>query len=297
MRHLLLAMLGVLLLGSAPLDATDIEVFDGDDVLSAIMELHKSKSGKHFIWNECGKRLSRKDQECRAGEYRDAIMASISDVESKTGFRPDPRIMTAILFRESSNNECVIGRQETSRLSFQLGKVPDKEEMIAHVKRWSLANSMARKHCKGKGRNCFAMYIYKQHPEYAGIRGWDIGAAQYRWPSARLRHREVMVPSGKLVKTTLENLFDYEVSIQLLAEELAAHRKVCEGHTHWLKSKWGKKVRELSPDEAYYVHHHTGSAGWSLDYWKQINRHLKVIDSVKEQQVADLDLPGDRAVF
>lgn len=292
MLSILLILLSLTLMSSKPIDRGDEEAneFTSDDVERAIMALHTSKNGRALIWQECGKRLNKKAQELRAAEYREAIMASVDDVEARKGFRPDPRIMVAILFRESSNDECVIGKQETDKLAEQLGRQPVKSELLDHVKKWGAAKGEASRWCRKDGKlgDCVSKYIGEHYPHYRGIRGWDIGAPQYRWPSASLRNRTVMLSDGSVVEAKLPNLFRYDVGIQLLAEDLAEHHRICQGHTHWLKSKWGKRLRKLSTSEAYYVHHHTGSYRWSEKYWKRIRRHLRVIDSVKSISVANI---------
>lgn len=292
MRRLLFIVMALLLISAEPVDKTfsQADELSYKEVQEAILALHTSRNGRFLIWNECGKRLRDKEKAKRAAEYTEAIMASIKDVHYRTDFRVDPRIPVAIIFRESSNNECVIGKLETDRLANQLGKVPDKRELYQHVKKWATARSEAKEWCKenGKGDECVEKYIGRHHSHYAGIRGWDIGAAQYRWPSSRLKKKQIVLPSGKVAKTNLGGLFDYKVSIQLLIEDLEQHYRVCSGHVHWKYNRWGKKVERLPVEEAYYVHHHMGSHRWSYKYWKRIQRHLKVIDKVKQVAVAKL---------
>ena len=99
-----------------------------------MLSMHKAENGRYMVWNECGKRV--KNPKERAAEYATAIMASIRDVKKKTGFSVDPSIVRAILYRESSDDECSIGNQEINWLSEKLGHRPEKEELISHVKKW-----------------------------------------------------------------------------------------------------------------------------------------------------------------
>lgn len=277
MKQLILCFILLFLVAAKPHDS-----FTEEDIRKSILELHKSENGKFFIWRECGKRLGVDERDVRAGQYASAIMTSVEDVYIRTGEWIDPRHVKAILFRESSDNECVIGKQEIDRLKLKLGRHPNKREIKSHIKRWFRANAEARQSCrKSKGNSlCVAQYTKDHYSEYENIAGWDIGAAQYRFPSTTLRNRSVILPSGRTIgKVVLSDLLDYEVSIQLLVEDLVEHKKKCRGHKHVLKSRWGHKVRVLDVEEAYFVHHHTYK--WSWKYWKHIQKHLKVIDKVK----------------
>ncbi len=279
------------LLGATPEGGVELTE---DDVHDAIIELHRSENGKYIIWRECGKRVGNPDE--RAREYAVAIMDSISKVENDTGFRVDPRIVMAILFRESSYDECVIGHRETKKLIEKLGRAPNKSDLLEHVTKWRDAQKETRTKCLHRSKSspyydeCFRDHIHKKYPHYQGIKGWDIGAAQFRWPTMLLYRRTTVLPSGREVKkTTLKELMDYEVSIQYLVEDLQSHYEVCKGHTHWLRDRRGKKIRKLSTLESYWVHHHTGGHAWGSKYWRRVQRHLKVIDEVKVVSSGDKD--------
>jgi len=255
-----------------------------EELYQDMLNLHRSDSGRYLIWHECGKRV--KDQEGRADQYTKAILASIDDVGRKTGVYVDPKIVRAILFRESSDNECSIGKQEINWLSENLGHAPDKDDVIKHVKKWKGAYSEAKKYCRGKGTDtteCRRDHVRKNNSHYLGIKGWDIGAAQYRWPTRALSNRSVITPFGKVVtKIELEHLMDYEVIIHMLVEDLAKNYTFCkENHKHAIHSKWGFHVRYLEPEEGYWAHHHVGRHRWSEKYYNHIQRHLKRMVKMK----------------
>jgi len=263
-----------------------------DHVSRSILELHVSKgpARDYILWHECGKRLGGQRAIERAQEYSEAIISSIFDVEKKTGEYIDPDHVVAILFRESSHDECVIGKQETRKLTEQLGRAPKKKEIIAHVKTWIRIYSEARKDCREKNlpndMKCIGRYFSKTSPEYRGIHGWDLGGAQYRWPGGRMRGRHVVLPCGRTIEgVTLKEIFDFDVAIQMLVEDLAYFKKACRNHTHWLRSRNGRKIRKLDPEEAYWVHHHSGEHRWSERYWKRVNRHLEVIRNMKSSSL------------
>lgn len=286
MKWIVLCFMLLFLMAASPYE------FSESELIQATLELHKSENGKHFLWHECGKRLNNGTREKRAEEYARAIMESIDAVEAKTGEWIDPRHVKAILYRESSDNECAIGRQEIGWLSKELGEQPGKDDLVMHVNRWSTARSEARKFCKNKklGSNCISDYMRKNYPEYKSIlNGWDLGVAQYRYPSVHVNRRKVVLPDGKVIdKISLADLFDYRISVQMLVEDLAMHKHVCNGHKHVVRNKRGAIIRRLSTEEAYYVHHHAGSYSWSEKYWKRIQKHLIVIDKMKATTVARL---------
>lgn len=263
-----------------------------EEIQKAILDLH-TKQGpakKNIIWGECGKRLRREKATQRSEEYAKAIVASLGLVQVKTNEQINPDYLVAILYRESSFNECVIGRHETNKLKKSLGREPDKEELLNHVRAWTDAYNPIVKQCKKRGESldigCVDKLITKEYPEYRGIYGWDLGAAQYRWPGWSFRRRSVVLPSGRVIeKIRLKEIFDYKVSVHMLAEDLAKYKKECSNHAHWLYSKWGRKVRKLDTEEAYFAHHHTGTGVWSERYWKAVNRHLKVIRKGREENL------------
>lgn len=287
-------------------------------VAQQVLGLHtKQGPGKeHIVWYECGKKLSREKAEARAVEYSEAILSSIEYVYERKGVRIDPRHVNALLFRESSHNECVIGNRETMRLATQLGRTPSKGEIVDHVKLWKEAHDGGWKWCQANARRedcvqwceankkvtalklncakwckrntvistCVGKYIDREYPEYAGIKGWDIGVAQYHWPSRVLYRRVIQMPDGRVVtKISLSHLFDYDVAIQILVNDLYVYRSLCKNHKHYRWSKGRTRRLGLIPTEhAYYAHHHTGAANWSYKYWRAVGRHLRVIDSVRD---------------
>lgn len=265
----------------------DIQPVDTSSIRDTVLALHRSPNGRFMIWNECGKVVRGDDVIPRADRYSELIDRSIQDVKAKTGFEVPYRDVVAVLFRESSHNECCVGKQEVNRLAKVLGHVPEKEDLISNVRGWYKAQEASTKWCQKNGwiSTCKADYIAKNYPQYANItRGWDLGAAQYRFPNAYLHQRIVTVPiTGKVIEDIgVSDLMQLDVAIQLLVEDLARYHGICKGHEHWLLSKWGRKMRVLSVDEAYYVHHHMGQSGWSWTYWEQMQRHFRVIDSMKQ---------------
>jgi len=295
MRRLILALLTVFVLVAGTLSADDTDQRQLDAQQSVLwLHTQEGPAREYIIWGECGKRLRGDKAMVRSAEYAQAIVASVDAVEQKTGEQIDLDYMVSVLYRESSHDECVIGRQETTKLTEELGHAPDKNEIIEHVKTWTTVYYDAKKQCKERGLNgdikCIGNIVGKTHPHYRGIHGWDLGAAQYRWPGYNFRRRNVVLPSGRRgEKVGLKEIFDYEVAIQMLAEDMASHRKRCreEGHEHWLTSRWGRRLRKLDTEEAYFAHHHTGGGAWSEKYWKAVNKHLKVIrDKRAEMLVA-----------
>lgn len=278
-----------------------------DEIQQSILRLHtksfKTRKGEireNIVWGECQKQLRGDEAFRRSKEYARAIVGALQRVHDKTGERIDPDHMIAILYRESSYNECVIGRKETKRLKERLGRSPTKSEFIMHVKKWTKVYINARKNCKRSGRfrelpsgksvdaRCTDNIVGKTHPEYKGIYGWDLGAAQYRWPgpSFRRRARSLVLPSGRVLnKVGLKDIFNYEVSINMLADDMAKYKGMCKTlHKHKWVSKWGKYQRVKS-EEAYFAHHHTGPAYWSARYWKAVRRHLAEIKKGKQKSL------------
>ena len=286
MKRIILCFMFLFLIAASP------DKFTEEEIVQATLELHKSKNGRHYLWHECGKRLNNGKREKRAAEYGRAIMESVDAVEMKTGEWIDPRYVKAILYRESSDNECAIGKQEIGWLAEQLGKTPNKNELVNHIKRWVVAKKEARKWCRARkfASNCSSDYMRKHYPEYRYImKGWDVGAAQFRYPSSNVNKRKVVLPDGEVVdKVALKDFFDYRISIQMLVEDLAVHKHICKDHKHVVRNKRGVIIRRLNTEDAYYVHHHTGSYRWSEKYWKRVRRHLNVIDKVKAIAVAHL---------
>lgn len=296
----LIFLTGFLLAGTSL--SADVRISEAE-VQKAVLDLHtrQGPAKENIIWGECGKRLRGKKAVQRAEEYAKAIMASVEMVGAETGEYINPDYMVAILYRESSCNECVIGRQETRRLTESLGRAPNKGEILNHVRSWTRVYKSVVKKCKEPGKSldfgCLDRQIVKKYPEYKGIYGWDLGGAQYRWPGRSFRRRSIVLPSGRAIaKIGLEEIFDYEVSIHMLAEDMARYRKECRHHSHWIHSRWGKKLRKLDPEEAYFAHHHTGTGVWKERYWKNVNRHLKVIREAREEDVVAVDLP-DGEIF
>lgn len=297
-RFIRCIIVGVIICFSVSILA-DVNVIE-DDIQKSILAL-LTKQGpkqKNIIWWECGKKIKGENAQTRSRQYAEAIVASIHDVSEKTDELVNPDHVVALIYRESSCNECVIGRQETNRLTEQLGRTPRKIEMIRHVKRWSGIYFSAQQYCRKAGKtsdsSCVKSRVGKFGKEYAGIRGWDLGAAQYRWPGAYVRRRVLWLPSwGEAKKIELNDLFDYQISIQMLVEDLAHYSKVCRKHKHWIYSKWGHKKRILDSEEAYFVHHHMGEGRWSEKYWRAVNRHLKVIQASR-QEVEDTETVATR---
>ena len=91
------------------------------NIYNGIMDLHHIE-GKNFVWWECGERLSFAEGEKRAREYSDAIQVSQDYVYKKLGVRVPYLDVAAVIFQESSMNECVIGKRETRRLTEKLGR-------------------------------------------------------------------------------------------------------------------------------------------------------------------------------
>jgi len=302
--------------------------FDGQkELLSAqIVKLHERKGPvkMNVVWYECGKKIGRDDAIVRANEYSSVIMSSVQDVYEKTGEWIDPRHPAAILYRESSFDECIIGRRETNRLAERIGRQPNKKERVKHIRLWMKARADAKKWCKEKkpswecldgckigGREkptcrrlCKVTEMYStcvrgrmdiEHPEYRGIHGWDLGAAQFRWPGYGYRGRNIQVEDGKSVDdVSVDDLFDYRVAVRMLVENLAGFKVACRGHEHYSTNrKNGRRGALIPSEDAYYAHHHTGPAGWSEKYWRAVNRHLSVIDKVPQNQtVARAFLPN-----
>jgi len=291
MKKVILCFMLLFLIAANP-DVVPPDKFTEQEIYQATLELHKSKNGRYFMWHECGKRLNNGAREKRAAEYARAIMESVNAVEERRGEWIDPRHVKALLYRESSDNECAIGKQEIRWLAEQLGETPKKKDLVNHVKRWVGAKKEARNWCRRRPMvsGCIYEYMKKHYPEYRFIlKGWDIGAAQFRYPSANINKRSVTLPSGETIdKVTLSDLFDYRVNIQLLVEDLTVHKHICKGHKHVVRNRRGVIVRRLTTEEAYYVHHHTGSHRWSDKYWKRVKRHLNVINKVKAIAVAHL---------
>jgi hypothetical protein len=252
--------------------------FSKDVDVEDFLFLHTNPDGKPMGWFECGKRI--RDREKRAREYSDALFSSIEDVKEKTGFEVDYDIARAILFRESTDDQCAIGKQETRYLSKSLGYRPKRRDLLKHVGGWLDTYRAARSYCRGMSsdeyRSCRMSKVKEINPHYAGIRGWDIGVAQYRWPSAITVKRSVNVPGeSKVHDVNLDNLMKYKISIQMLISDLASHYEECKRHKHWTTKKNGFRIRLVPTEIAYYVHHHTGIHSWSQGYWRRVQRHLK----------------------
>ena len=261
-------------------------------IAGKILKLHEIQGPKkkNMVWGECGELLRGEGAEKRAFEYADAILSSIRTVYRKTGEMIDYRHVLAILYRESSNDECVVGHQETKRLARNLGRLPKGKDLFRHINSWSTARRRAFSWCRhrigneepvvGEIGRCAKAYLNREYPQYRDIRGWDIGAAQYRWPRPGFKKRHVLMPKGRLVRGIgLSELLEYDVAVQILVEDLARHKSVCRrmSHRHYAVGG-GMRVRRLSVEESYYAHHHTGIGKWSHRYWVAVGRHLKVID-------------------
>jgi len=272
------------------------------DYVANLMLSHHS--GKYFQWNECGNGLALGAGERRAYEYADAILESIRNIEVRHGERIDPRHVRAILYRESSDDECIVGFQEARRLSETVGQRLSKKEIVLHVKKWWAAYQSAVRWCKrsdvkatceetcktpgqltkekcirlcSKYRSgCVYSRMNERYPQYQGIHAWDLGAGQFRFPSTLLG-KTVTMPDGRVAKVSIESLFNYRISVQLLVESLAKYKKECRSHVHYLKKR-GKIVRKLTTEEAYYAHHNTGTESWSQAYWERVNRDIEAAD-------------------
>jgi len=256
---------------------------DTNSVSDSIIGLHiQTGPGKEYtVWHECGKRLNSLEAESRALQYSEYIKDSITDVYERWNEEINPDHVVAILYRESSDDECAIGRKELDRLRDQSGYSISRKNIIGDLKKWRSANMMAHKVCSNRDKSvdlgCLDREMAKRNPGYKGIYAWDIGAGQFRWPGSRTRNRSVKMPDGRLVKNVgIDDLLEADVSIQMLVEDLALYKRACRSHTHWLTRK-GRKVRILETEEAYFVHHHTGEVAWSSDYWRRVNRHIENI--------------------
>ena len=315
---LILSVLSLFLSSSKPFDSYDKGglSFDGQTSLLSrqIIRLQEidGPMKTNIVWSECGKRVKRDAAEGRAREYSEAIMKSVEDVYVRTGVWIDPRHPAAILYRESSFNECVIGKRETKKLASQLGREPNKSERVRHLRRWNRARAEAKRWCKtrplkkdcvnscmGKGKRrlrcramckateaysaCVRARVEYTHPEYQGIYGWDLGAAQFRWPGWGYSDRQVVVPDGKTVDDlSVESFFDYKVSIQMLVENLARFKVACKDHKHYKTNpRNGRRLKLIPTEEAYLAHHHTGPGAWSEKYWRALSRHLRDMDTVQ----------------
>lgn len=276
MRKFIFIMVCFFMMGSKG-DGVDVVIISGD-----VLGLH-TKHGpakEYVIWNECGKRLGKKKAEKRAGEYADMISGSIVDVYRKTGEFVNPDYVVAILYRESSNDECIVGRKEMSHvLGKEMKRSWSKADYVKQLREWSAIFSRANKFCKKGGRSvgldCLDGQMAKTNSHFMGVYSWDLGAAQFRWPGAQTRKRSVTLPGGRSIeRVSVTDLLDAEVSIHMLVEDLALYRKGCKRHRHRVRTKKFKKWRELTSEEAYFVHHHTGMNAWSDDYWKRVNKHL-----------------------
>jgi hypothetical protein len=276
---------------------------DLQSVRESVLGLHSNftTSGtRNLFWYECGKKLNRQESESRAEQYADAIMSSVEDVYRKTGELINPDHVVAILFRESSHDECVIGKKESDLLMKKLSEAKQsehsgqsisyvalkKDDFSSYVKRWEREKIAAHKWCKWNHgpSDCVEKLIRNKSPEYSGIIAWDVGAAQFRYPGSRVVGRGVVLPTGKSIKRIMvSDLLDYDISIQMLVEDLAYYKKECRSHTHWVTSKKGINIRKLDVEDAYYVHHHTGKQSWSLRYWNAIRSHLSGIEKVKKR--------------
>ena len=257
------------------------------DTFGGIMGLHLIKD-RNFVWWECGESLTREEGRKRAFEYADAIKASQEYVHTRTGVTVPTHDIVAVLFQESSMDECVIGRRESHYLAEKLGRRPRRAELVAHVQKWIRAKNRAYRACRGSTRaDCMQSFMQEHYPKYADIRGWDLGVAQYRWPSSRLKSRKLVMPSGKVYEgITLSDLFDHEVSIQLLVEDLARFWGICsQEHKHYYHRE-GRRMRRIRPEEAYLVHHHAGIHQFSQRNWLNLRRHLRTLRRHAIQPVA-----------
>lgn len=267
-------------------DVKDREI----EIQQAILALHTSQgpSKKNIIWNECGKFLRGEKAMERAGEYARAILGSIDLVKEKTGEEINPDYVAAVLYRESSCDECAIGKQEVKRLTKNLGYLPTKVEIIEYIRKWTGVYINAQKNCKIGGKSfdmkCIDWNVMNTGPQWQGIYGWDLGVAQYRWPGPSYGRQVLELPGGEIIeKVGLEEIFDLKVSIQMLVNDLARYRKDCRNHIHWRYTKTGQKIEQLDSESVYFVHHHSVGL-WSERYWKAVKKHLNVIRKDREEK-------------
>ena len=265
--------------------AADTSV-DEEKISKTIIDLHTQQGpgNAHVIWRECGKKLAGEKAVTRAGEYAKYIAASIEDVRLKYAEEINPDHVVAILYRESSNDECAIGRKEIGELFGRTGEPVTKARIRKWMREWSKVHGAAKKACGGGGGrsvslDCLDKEVAKKNPAFRGIHGWDLGASQFRWPGSQTRKRSVRLPSGKSIsRVTISDLMKAEVSIQMLVEDLAMHKKACRSHKHWYRKRGKGNKIYLSTEESYFVHHHTGDRVWSERYWKRVRRHLVQIE-------------------
>jgi hypothetical protein len=262
---------------------------DTDGVSDAILGLHTQQGpGKSYIvWSECGRNLRGKKAQDRAEEYAGYIASSILDVRRRYTEDINPDHVVAILYRESSNNECAIGRKEIGEIFGRSGEKATKVAIERKLREWSSANKYAYRACRKRGKSvdldCLDRNMSKINSNFRGIYGWDLGASQFRWPGSQTRSRKVVMPDGESVGVSLKTLMHAEVSIQMLVEDLALYKKKCRSHRHYIRKR-GRRVL-LDTEDAYFVHHHTGERAWSERYWKRVNKHLVSIDSNRSKKL------------
>lgn len=264
--------------------ASDDIVFPNiaDEIIGLHMIGEVGDGGERVVWRECGKKLDYNLALARAKQYSEYIENSILDVYSRYGELIDSDHVVAIIYRESSYDECAIGHREARLLSRRTGKKVSNKIVKEEVRKWGVVNSNASRVCR-KGRpgiksGCVDREVVRRNPEYSGIHAWDLGASQFRWPGARTKKRLVNMPDGRVIKVNIQNLMKADVSIQMLVEDLAVYKRKCRKHTHWLKKK-GRRLYRLSSDDAYFVHHHTGDMSWESLYWFRVHRHIRDIRS------------------
>lgn len=210
--------------------------------------IFRAKTGSRgdIGWRECNRRLSRREAALRAHEIGMFLME-----EKQTDPEFDPWIAAAIIGQESSYNRCAISRGA-----------------------WQVFNSSFEERLERPVRESDIRHLLRNRSfrQRLGLRNFDAGLAQFRWPGTIAR-RVGMTDPGELIDT--------RQSIRMLAESFRVYRGICEttpsfsGNHTYNSSRRGtiRVVRYNIPcSDGYWVAHNTGGSWFNYRYYRNVKR-------------------------
>lgn len=217
------------------------------DALSRSIFRAKTGPRGDMRWRECNRNIRGAEAATRAREYAGYL---VEEYEADPDF--DPWIAAAIMAQESSFNRCAVSRGAWRAI---------RDNFPTEFGRQVTESDLRR------------ILRYSRLRSRLGVRRFDAGLAQFRWPGTMARRAGL---------TDAAQLINAQHNIHLLAESMKTYRRVCSRvnrftgmHTTRPRSSDGR-VRVLrynvACSEGYWVHHNTGGSWFNYRYYHNVKR-------------------------
>ena len=218
-----------------------------EDLLARSIFRAKTGARGDLRWRECNTYIRRELAAERAHEYASYLMEQYT-----TDQEFDPWIAAAIMAQESSFNRCAISRGAWRHIRTQF-----PTEFGRPITESDLQRILRSRRLRDR----------------LGVRRFDAGLAQFRWPGTTARQAGMTDPAA---------LLNARQNIRLLAISLRFYRRTCDATPRFTgyyrsspRASTGRVrvIRYNVPcSSGYWVRHNTGGSWFNYRYYRNVNR-------------------------